>query len=146
MGPHPKKYHHFAGKTLSKIAFWREGFVSGPTGDGWIPAVPGMYKNPIDNGINMDTLPFPQNSWRYILTLQGTNISHLGKRKILFKSALGKGYVSFQEGIQFKKHGMNFACEVRSSLQKIEAIHNDIQQYRRYLSRIRQCIDLGKLT
>ena len=25
----------------------------------------------------------------YIYTLQGTNISHLGKRKIVFKSALG---------------------------------------------------------
>ena len=37
-------------------------------------------------------------------TLQETNISiisHLGKRKIIFESALGKGYVSFVEGISF---------------------------------------------
>ena len=34
-------------------------------------------------------------------TLQGTNISHLGKRKIIFKTALEKGYVSSQEGIFF---------------------------------------------
>ena len=32
-------------------------------------------------------------------TLQGTNISHLGKRKIIFKSAFLGGYVSSQEGI-----------------------------------------------
>ena len=33
------------------------------------------------------------------ITLQGTNISHLGKRKIIFKSAFLGGYVSSQEGI-----------------------------------------------
>jgi len=33
-------------------------------------------------------------------SLQGTNISHLGKRKILFKSAFKRGYVSFLEGIR----------------------------------------------
>ena len=27
-----------------------------------------------------------------------TNISHVGNRNIIFKSALEKGYVSFQEG------------------------------------------------
>ena len=32
-------------------------------------------------------------------TLQGTNISHLGKRKIIFKYALSGGYVNFLEGI-----------------------------------------------
>ena len=32
-------------------------------------------------------------------TLQGTNISHLGKRKIIFKSAFKRGYVSSLEGI-----------------------------------------------
>ena len=32
-------------------------------------------------------------------TLQGTNISHLGKRKIIFKSAFLGGYVSSQEGM-----------------------------------------------
>ena len=31
-------------------------------------------------------------------TLQGMNISHLAKRKIIFKHTLGKGYVSSQEG------------------------------------------------
>ena len=33
------------------------------------------------------------------ITLQRTNISHLGKRKIIFKSAFLGGYVSSQEGI-----------------------------------------------
>ena len=46
----------------------------------------------------------------YIYTLQGTNISHLGKRKIIFKSALGWDYAhialvfwhpGWQVGIQF---------------------------------------------
>ena len=32
-------------------------------------------------------------------SLLGTKISHLGKMKIIFKGALGKGYLSFQEGI-----------------------------------------------
>ena len=31
------------------------------------------------------------------VTLGGTNISHLGKRKFMFKSAFGKGYVSSQQ-------------------------------------------------
>ena len=31
-------------------------------------------------------------------TLRGTNISHLGKRKIVFKKCLGRGYVSSHEG------------------------------------------------
>ena len=31
-------------------------------------------------------------------TLQGTNLSHLRQRKIIFKSVLGRGYVSCQEG------------------------------------------------
>jgi len=35
------------------------------------------------------------------ITLQGTNISHLGKRKIIFKSAFKRGYVSSLEGIVF---------------------------------------------
>ena len=35
----------------------------------------------------------------YLYTLQGTNISHLGKRKIIFKYALSGGYVNFLEGI-----------------------------------------------
>ena len=34
-------------------------------------------------------------------TLQGTNISHLKKRKIIFKYALSRGYVSSLEGIFF---------------------------------------------
>jgi len=39
--------------------------------------------------------------WKPIdITLQGTNISHLGKRKIIFKSSFGTGYVSSQEGNQ----------------------------------------------
>ena len=33
----------------------------------------------------------------FMITLQGTNISHLGNRKIILKSAWGKGYVSAQE-------------------------------------------------
>ena len=32
-------------------------------------------------------------------TLQGTNISHPGKRKNIFKSVFGRGYVSSQEAI-----------------------------------------------
>ncbi len=36
-------------------------------------------------------------------TLQGTNISYLGKRNIILKSALVGGYVSFQEGISYWK-------------------------------------------
>ena len=39
-----------------------------------------------------------QNRWGTV-TLQGINISHLGKRKIIFKSALKTGYVSSLEGI-----------------------------------------------
>ena len=35
-------------------------------------------------------------------TLQGTNISHLGKRKIIFKMPFLGGYVSFLEGISFQ--------------------------------------------
>ena len=38
---------------------------------------------------------------RYIL--QGTNISHLGKRKIIFKIALSGGYVNFLEGIHISQ-------------------------------------------
>ena len=34
-----------------------------------------------------------------VLTLQGINISHLGKRKIIFKMPFFGGYVSFLEGI-----------------------------------------------
>ena len=36
-----------------------------------------------------------------ISTLQGINISHLGKRKIIFKMAFLGGYVSFLEGKSF---------------------------------------------
>ena len=39
-----------------------------------------------------------QGFWKDSITLQGTNISHLGKRKIIFKSAFLGGYVSSQEG------------------------------------------------
>ena len=35
--------------------------------------------------------------WMCLATLQGTNISHLGKRKIIFKRAFLGGYVSFQD-------------------------------------------------
>ena len=38
-------------------------------------------------------------SLKLIYTLQGTNISHLGKRKIIFKRDFLMGYVSSQEGI-----------------------------------------------
>ena len=31
--------------------------------------------------------------------LQGINIFHLGKRKLIFKKCVGRGYVNFQEGI-----------------------------------------------
>ena len=37
----------------------------------------------------------------FTVTLQGTNISHLGKRKIIFNSALSGGYVNFLEGTVF---------------------------------------------
>ena len=39
------------------------------------------------------------NKWTEVYTLQEINISHLGKRKIIFKYALSGGYVSSQEGI-----------------------------------------------
>ena len=39
-------------------------------------------------------------------TLQGTNISHHGKRNIILKSAFGKGYVGFLEGICWEWHGV----------------------------------------
>ena len=45
---------------------------------------------------NLESHPFV-----VVCTLQGTNISHLGKRKIIFKSALVLGYVSSQEGTIF---------------------------------------------
>jgi len=35
------------------------------------------------------------------ITLQGINISHLGKRKIIFKYALSGGYVNSLEGISY---------------------------------------------
>ena len=49
-------------------------------------------------------------SW---FTLQEINISHLGKRKIIFKYAISGGYVNSLEGImvylfQFKKKSMDF--------------------------------------
>ena len=37
----------------------------------------------------------------FTVTLQGTNISHLGKRKIIFKYALSGGYVNFLERTVF---------------------------------------------
>ena len=40
----------------------------------------------------------PPNHQFYIYTLQGTKISHLGKRKIIFKSAIFGEYVSSLEG------------------------------------------------
>ena len=43
-------------------------------------------------------------------TLQGINISHLGKRKIIFKSAFGMGYVSSLEG---RFHGLFKKNQVR---------------------------------
>ena len=49
--------------------------------------------------------------WKGSLTLQGTNISHLGKRKIIFKYALSGGYVNSLEGNHPKKgHQQN--CQV----------------------------------
>ena len=48
-----------------------------------------------------------QRSWD---TLQGINISHLGKRKIIFKYAIFGGYVSFLEG--------NFSTEVVATILK----------------------------
>ena len=41
-------------------------------------------------------------------SLQGTNISYLGERNIIFKYTLGWGYVSFQEGNLFH-HPSNFS-------------------------------------
>ena len=43
------------------------------------------------------------NHWKGSLTLQGTNISHLGKRKIIFKYAFSGGYVNSLEGNHPKK-------------------------------------------
>ena len=41
----------------------------------------------------------PKNNKDTLNTLQEINISHLGKRKIIFKYALSGGYVNFLEGI-----------------------------------------------
>ena len=41
---------------------------------------------------------FDLKPWFLMITLQGINISHLGERKIIFKSAFGMGYVSSLEG------------------------------------------------
>jgi len=40
-------------------------------------------------------------------TLQGINISHLGKRKIIFKYAILGAYVSFLEGNMYQKGYQN---------------------------------------
>ena len=48
---------------------------------------------------------FAKNCWKHFQgsnTHQGTNISHLGKRKIIFKYALSGGYVNFLEGTPFR--------------------------------------------
>ena len=42
-----------------------------------------------------------------LLTLQETNVSHLGKRKIIFKHALSGGYVSFLYGNTNINHKMH---------------------------------------
>ena len=41
-------------------------------------------------------------------TLQGTNVSHLGKLKIIFKSAIGMGYLTSQEGSRLLKKTVGF--------------------------------------
>lgn len=40
--------------------------------------------------------------------LPGRNLSRLGKRKIMFKSGLGRGYVSSKQGIYQYLKGSNF--------------------------------------
>lgn len=40
--------------------------------------------------------------------LTGGNLSRLGKRKIMFKSGLGRGYVSSKQGIYQYLKGSNF--------------------------------------
>ena len=63
----------------------------------WIIGLAVGYKayNITDNSSGpLQTLHF----YNWILTLQGINISHLGKRKIIFKYALSGGYVNFLEG------------------------------------------------
>ena len=49
-----------------------------------------------------------QKQWSF--TLHGINVSHLGKRKIIFKRALVGGYVSFQEGI---RHQLQPSCTLK---------------------------------
>ena len=44
----------------------------------------------------------PENQNWFIITLQEINISHLGKRKIIFKYALSGGYVNSLEGSSWK--------------------------------------------
>ena len=51
-----------------------------------------------------------------ILILQGTTISHLGERKSIFKSALGNGYVSSQEGTTISMGGGADKCFIRLNL------------------------------
>ena len=58
---------------------------------------------------NQGVPPAPKNVFtkqnmckNFITTLQETNISHLGKRKLIFKHALSGGYVSSLEGIPYQ--------------------------------------------
>ena len=49
------------------------------------------------------------------ITLQETNISHLGKRHIIFKSALAKGYISSLKG-----NGGNGTCKITSNFHSFQ--------------------------
>ena len=55
------------------------------------------------------------------MTLQGTNISHLGKRNIIFKSAFFGGYVSSPGGYSICQKHWSF-CEKHRSLADSMAI------------------------
>ena len=61
-----------------------------------------------------DVLSFVDGDCNQSITLLGTNISQLGKRKICFKSALGKGYVTDLDYISY-----TFMCYTGSNCHRL---------------------------
>ena len=85
---HPRSHQ----TSLSLVAVWVEIFQMQPDVDvDVLLDVPGME---VIGSMGVIS-PIPRNGD----TLQGINISHLGKRNIIFIYALSGGYVSFLEGI-----------------------------------------------
>ena len=80
---------------LGRLAVWH---LNKPCGSHTTNFETVILSYPMTNCMGLIYLPTS-----YTFTLQGTNIiSHLWKRNIIFKSALGNGYVSSWEGIYHK--------------------------------------------